>query len=74
MKPAYYILVGISWVIWFLPFLLRGLGGKAGTNVKDRRALWGILLQGIGYALLWLGPFWLQSAESWRTALAIVFF
>ena len=74
MRLGYYALVGVSWVIWFFPFLLSGGRKKAETTAKDRRALWGILLQGLGYALLWQGPFWLRSPELWRVAPAIVFF
>lgn len=74
MKLGDYLLISISWLIWFLPFLLGGRREKTETTARDRRSLWGILLQGVGYALLWQGQFWLRSPELWRLLPAILFY
>jgi len=74
MKLYEYLIVGLAWVIWFLPFFLNARRGKAEATARDRRALWGILLQMIGYALLWQGRFWLRAPELWRILLSILLF
>jgi protein-S-isoprenylcysteine O-methyltransferase Ste14 len=69
--PAYgYVILAVGWVLWFLPFPLTGW--NAGTPAKsDRRARWGILLEVVGYSLLWQGPFWAQRPSSLRIGLSI---
>jgi len=61
-----------GWVLWMAPFLLMK---RAGAPAKlDRRARWGILLEGLGFACVWFGPFWTRHPEAWRIALAAPFF
>jgi len=71
--PTYaYIILGAGWLIWLTPFLL--IKRKAETPEKlDRRARWGLLLEGLAYALLWQNKFWARSTEDWRTAFAVFF-
>jgi protein-S-isoprenylcysteine O-methyltransferase Ste14 len=83
MSPfALAVLVG-GWLTWLLPFLLlpfsRALNGnnrpsKRAPQQLDRRARWGIFLQGAGFALMWYGPFWMHAVAPWRIPLAIFFF
>ena len=69
--PIYgYVILAVGWVLWFLPFPLTGW--NATTPAKsDRRARWGILLEVVGYSLLWQGPFWAQRPSSLRIGLSI---
>jgi protein-S-isoprenylcysteine O-methyltransferase Ste14 len=72
--PAYAYLVVIGgWFIWVAPFL-RSWARRAGpATVVDRRARWGLILEGIGYGLLWQGRFWERPLPAWRLASSIVF-
>jgi protein-S-isoprenylcysteine O-methyltransferase Ste14 len=71
--PAYaYAILGIAWLTWVTPFFLaKGSGGRAAT--LDRRARWGIVLQGLAYSLLWQNTFWARSPGVWRVALSVFF-
>ena len=57
-----------------MPFLLAQRRTKRTAVTTDRRARWGLLLQGIAYAILWQSPFWLHPPAAWRVFLAAVFF
>ena len=71
--PAYaYIVLVLGWLVWGAAFLRRGSREK--VEQVDRRARWGILLIGVGFALLWQGRFWEKSLPPWRLALSVVFF
>jgi protein-S-isoprenylcysteine O-methyltransferase Ste14 len=67
-----YIMLAIGWIAWFLPFPLNKWNFKSPAQ-QDKRARWGILLQLIGYSLLWQTSFWKNAPGSWRVALAAVF-
>ncbi len=69
---GYAIVVGGA-IIWAVPFVLVRSKQK-GSLTLDRRARWGVALQGIGYTLLWQGHFWTRSPELWRTVLSILLF
>jgi len=61
-----------AWVGWTAPFfLIKQKGGKPQT--LDRRARWGIFLQGIAYFIVWQPTFWAPSRASWRLPVALVF-
>lgn len=72
--PAYaYVLLAVGWVAWLLPFfVIARMSGPAATT--DRRARWGMLLQAIGYSLLWQGPFWTRTPSAARFATSIALF
>jgi hypothetical protein len=56
---AYAVLAG-GWFIWLTPFLLaRRTREPAGQ--LDRRAQWGILLEGVAYSMLWQNNVWERS-------------
>ena len=62
-----------GWILWVLPFfLMKRNKGKA--QQMDRRARWGILLVGVGFALVWQARFWELELSTWRLALAVLFF
>lgn len=72
------VLVG-GWLTWLLPFFLLALNRKGRRNTRapqqlDRRARWGIFLQGAGFALVWQGPFWTRAVAPWRIPVSILFF
>lgn len=71
--PAYgYVVLAAGWLIWLTPFLLAKRANEP-AKVLDRRARWGMLLVGIGYALLWLGKFWERPLPAWRLAISLCF-
>src|SRR6185437_11164949 len=37
-------------------------------------ARWGVVLEAIGYSLLWQGEFWARAPAEWRVAVSILFF
>jgi protein-S-isoprenylcysteine O-methyltransferase Ste14 len=70
--PAYvYVVIVVGMVLWFIPFLLTGFNFKAPQTV-DRRARWGILLQGVSYAIIWQGSFWTRSPQTWQLAISFL--
>lgn len=71
--PGYgYVILAVGWTLWILPFFLAQRK-KQSANVVDRRARWGIFVQGVAYALLWQGKFWLAPPPAWRLGLGILF-
>ena len=70
--PARLIWFAVTWVLWFLPFVLAGRLRTVAVTV-DRRARWGILLQGVGYVLLWQGPIWRLTPSPARIVASAVF-
>jgi protein-S-isoprenylcysteine O-methyltransferase Ste14 len=71
------VLVG-GWLTWLLPFFLvlnrNSQSNNSAPQQLDRRARWGIFLQGMGFALTWYGPFWMRAVAPWRIPLSIFFF
>lgn len=78
--PGYlYGVVAAAWFVWFTPFVLAHRSAKRAARRKetrsvqlDPRARWGMVLQAIGYAILWQNPFWTRSPPAWRVALSFV--
>ena len=71
--PGVYVTLFVAWCAWFSAFVLRRRRPAKAQHV-DRRARWGIVLEGIAFALVWQGRFWERQLQSWRVALAILFF
>src|SRR3954468_4582399 len=67
MPPYILVILAIAWLAWMAPFFLVKRGPAAQT--VDRRARWGIVLEGVGFALVWLKPLWIAQPELWRIAL-----
>lgn len=75
MQIYAYIILDVAWLLWGFPFLrayFRRDGKKPET--VDRRARVGMILEGVGYVLLWQGKFWLTPVTHLRLALSILFF
>ena len=52
--PAYLFgVLAAGWMGWAAPFFLIKREGAQAQTV-DRRARWGIVIQGIGFAILWM--------------------
>jgi protein-S-isoprenylcysteine O-methyltransferase Ste14 len=72
MRAYEYVMLAAAWLTWVTPFFLaKGSGSKPQT--LDRRARWGIVLQGLAYSLLWQNTFWERSPGAWRVALSLLF-
>lgn len=72
MPNSTYEILGVGWGLWMMPFLLAQRKKQAAKQV-DRRARWGILLVGVGYAIIWQGKFWDRSLPGWRMPVAVLF-
>jgi protein-S-isoprenylcysteine O-methyltransferase Ste14 len=63
-----YVILAIGWLSWMMPFVVARRRSTTPAQAVDRRARWGILLVGLGFAVLWQNPFWLRSLSPWRIA------
>ena len=71
--PSYaYATLAAGCVIFAIPFVLARRKSEVSGKV-DRRARWGMVLQGIAYLLLWQGHFWDSVLPTWRFALSVIF-
>ena len=71
--PLYgYLILAAGWLVWTVAFVVAKRASGA-AKVIDRRARLGVLLVGIGYAVLWQGRFWERPLPAWRLVLTIVF-
>ena len=73
MPIAGYALIGIGVLVWFAAFF-RAHRNSSPANLVNRRARWGILLQGLSYTVLWQGHFWARPLPAWRAVLSILLF
>ena len=73
MSVYVYIILAVGWILWLLPFPLRGWDWSAPAK-RDNRWRWGLLLQVISYSLLWQGQFWMRSPALWQVTLAVLCF
>jgi protein-S-isoprenylcysteine O-methyltransferase Ste14 len=72
--PVYvYAVILAGTALWFSPFVVISRFNFQTAARTDRRARWGILLQMVGYSLLWQGAFWTRRPEVWRVVLLVVF-
>lgn len=72
--PGYaYWTIAAGTILWCLPFPLNRTKGGNILDL-DKRARWGVILECLGYSLLWQGSFWLRTPASWRLAASITFF
>jgi len=69
--PGYsYAIVAAGWLAWLTPFIMARRRSQPAKTV-DRRARWGLLLEAIGYSLLWQNRFWERPLPGWRVPLSI---
>jgi protein-S-isoprenylcysteine O-methyltransferase Ste14 len=69
MSTYIYIILLLGWVAWSSAFLSR----KRATGARQikKQARWGMLLEGIGFALIWQGRFW-ERAPGWKLVPALL--
>ena len=66
-------ILAVGFVAWFLPFLLTGWS-RATPQKRDPRWRWGLLLEVLAYAVLWVGGFrYAPAPATWRLASEVVF-
>ncbi len=74
MNAQYKVLVlFVVWLAWVLPFAIYRPKHQAGIAKTDRRAIWGVALQGIGFFCVFIhGPAtWREPVAWWRVALCL---
>jgi protein-S-isoprenylcysteine O-methyltransferase Ste14 len=72
--PVYtYAILACGWFTWLTPFLKARRSSEPAAQL-DRRARWGIVLEGVAYSILWQNRFWERPLPVWRVALSIFFF
>jgi protein-S-isoprenylcysteine O-methyltransferase Ste14 len=75
MQTASYIVLGLGWFLWGLPYAIAVVRLKSPTaQTVDRRARVGMVLEALGYSLLWQAKFWLVHTPPFRFGLSIFFF
>ena len=57
-----------------MPFLIANRRKLPSAVTVERGARWGMLLQGVAYAVLLQSKFWFWHPSAWRIAASIVFF
>jgi protein-S-isoprenylcysteine O-methyltransferase Ste14 len=68
--PAFvFAILAAGWLAWMIPFFVLERGPRAQT--VDRQARWGIVLEAIGFFLVWLRPLWIAAPGPWRVAGAV---
>jgi protein-S-isoprenylcysteine O-methyltransferase Ste14 len=72
MTAGLYAVLGVGWLVWLAPFFLRRPQDSVSAQTIDRRARWGMALQGASYALAWQGQFWTRALASWQIALGVL--
>jgi protein-S-isoprenylcysteine O-methyltransferase Ste14 len=68
--PTYvYIILLVGWILWFSAFLFR----KPATHARQikKQARWGVLLEGVAFALVWQGRFW-EREPGWKLFPAVL--
>lgn len=70
MPASVFAIIAPAWLAWMAPFFLVKRGPAAQTI--DRRARWGIILEGIGFGIVWMKPLWIPQPALWRLALGCV--
>jgi protein-S-isoprenylcysteine O-methyltransferase Ste14 len=59
-------------LLWITPLLrMRSRNRSRTVQTVDHRARWGVLLEAIGYSVLWQSDFWNREPELWRAALSL---
>jgi protein-S-isoprenylcysteine O-methyltransferase Ste14 len=73
MKAYPYVLLAFGTALWVTPFFFTRTKGQVLVRI-EKRARGGVLLQCLGYSILWQSHFWEKPPEHWRTAVAVCFF
>jgi len=69
------VALALLWLMWVLPFLLHTRTRRSVKAQVDPRARWGIVLEGIGFAMVYLHrpATWATSLPVWRAAVGLAF-
>ena len=70
MPLPVFVILAAGWVAWGAPFFLVARGPVAQT--VDRRARWGIALEAVGFAVVWLKPVWVADPAPWRLVAGVI--
>jgi protein-S-isoprenylcysteine O-methyltransferase Ste14 len=73
MKAYPYILLAFGTALWVTPFFFTRNKRRVPVRI-EKRARGGVLLQSLGYPILWQSHFWEKPPEDWRTIVALCFF
>jgi len=65
------IALAAVWVVWSIPFV--GLPKAEGPTTIDKRARWGIVLEGVGFSFVWSYFAWAGTIPVWRWVAAVPF-
>jgi protein-S-isoprenylcysteine O-methyltransferase Ste14 len=63
--------ISAAWMVWAIPFFRVSKSGTAQTI--DKRARWGMVLEGVGFFLVWSAFAWAGATPPWRWAAASPF-
>jgi protein-S-isoprenylcysteine O-methyltransferase Ste14 len=69
MARYVYAVLSVGWLAWFSAFLTRKRAPHA--RKINKQARWGILLEGVGFAMIWQGRFWARE-PGWKLVPAAV--
>ncbi len=74
MPPiAQVVILLAALALWLTPLLRQRSQNRSKTVQSiDHRARWGVILEALGYSLLWQSDFWNRTPEVWRAVLSIV--
>jgi protein-S-isoprenylcysteine O-methyltransferase Ste14 len=64
MPASIFAILVAAWLAWMAPFFLVTRGPAPQT--VDRRARWGIILEAVGFGIVWLSPLWIPQPGTWR--------
>jgi protein-S-isoprenylcysteine O-methyltransferase Ste14 len=65
------IAISVAWFVWSIPFF--GLPKAGGPKTIDKRARWGIALEGVGFMFVWSYFAWAGTTPPWRWVAAVPF-
>ncbi len=71
MPLSAFLAISAAWGSWMIPFFRLPKGGAAQT--LDKRARWGIGLEGVGFFFVWSYWAWAGTLPPWRWAAAAPF-
>ena len=69
MRTYVFLILALAWLAWMAPFFLVKRG--PGAQTIDRRARWGIVLEGVGFAIIWQKPLWIAQPGVWRLGFGV---
>jgi protein-S-isoprenylcysteine O-methyltransferase Ste14 len=72
VQPYNYAILAVGWGIWMIPFS-RVKRQRQPAATIDRRARWGIVIEGVGFWMLWMSRYWTRSPGLARVSLSIGF-